>query len=60
MGISLGLFFTIMTVNWACGKSQEIYSTTAERQDNRRNTRICTNLLQQATRGEDVTKLINE
>jgi hypothetical protein len=38
MGISLGMFFTIVTVNWACGRSPEIYSATAERQDNRRNT----------------------
>ena len=54
------MFFTIMAVNWACDISPEIYSTTAERQDNRWNTRICTTLLQQATRDENVKKLINE
>ena len=60
MGLSLGLFVTIVIVNWACGVFPEIYSTTAERKDMRQNTRMCKNLLQQAEADENVTKLINK
>lgn len=60
MGLSVGLFVTIVIVNWACGLFPEIYYTTAERKYMQQNTRICKNLLQQAEADENVTKLINE